>query len=835
MKIALCFLTYNEAECLRKMLPGLDYSMFDDVFAVDGGSTDGSLEVYKQHGIRVALQKSRGRGEAFKFAEKSTDADAIVYFSPDGNEDPKDFPKFREQLEKGADIVIASRMMKGAFNEEDISWWRPRKWVNNLFTLAINILWNRSGAYITDSINGFRAIRRGLIEKLGQDAIGYTIEYQNTMRALQKNLKITEFPTREGQRLAGETKAHSLEVGIKFLKCLFQEIWLSPPWRLILPVLAAIFVGLVYILPPIFIRNHIENQGGSFLLVQPETYRDEFFSNLPKNREVYDGHFPPAGPYADDLPRTLLNPLPPTIFSGFLYLSDGDVNNAYLAMQFLFSAGVFLLLYALGLKLMGSGLWGMFLGFLGVFTHFAQMIFYYPYRDFLNIFVKDFIPLVRSPIDKLHIARIDDPLITLPVFAAALLAFYLFWKKPKFSTAAISAVLAGLLAYTYLHHWLVMMSIIGILFLLALAFYRQDKPRIKNFIFLLAITFVILIPYFVNNFSFLATYGEDFALRVGLEKGRDLAWKFLTTTHIGLDHIIYTLLLAAVYFVYFRWLKNKDKGIFFMACVLSMFAVWQIPTILGSIPQFSHLMKSLSLIALILIVNIIYDAHNGLGARGKKIVRLFIILLIVGMAGKKTINTAIFINPPAGVVEVYSFPKDILDSWKWIDENLGKEPKIVSSSLVTSLYLASNTVARPYLPTGFISTLPTVELEKRFLLVNKLFSVSPEILQRRLDDFKDGFQDRCFGQKCVHASEFNFTKTRWYLTEHGWHMTRMAKEPAKVIEEYKKMPASWAETNSDYIYYGPWEKQFAVKNFSTDKNLDLVYKNSLVEIYRIRK
>ncbi len=834
MKVALCFLTYNEAECVRKMLPGLDYSMFDDVFAVDGGSTDGTLDIYKQYGIRVALQKSRGRGEAFKFAEKSTDADAIVYFSPDGNEDKKDFPKFRELLEKGADIVIASRMMKGSFNEEDISWWRPRKWVNNLFNLAINVLWNRSGTYITDSINGFRAIRRGLIEKLGQDAIGYTIEYQNTMRALQNNLKISEFPTREGQRLAGETKARSLEVGIKFLKCLFEEIWLCPPWRLILPVFAAIFVGLIYILPPLLIKNHIEKEGGSFLLVQPETYRDEFFSNLPKNREVYDGHFPPSGPYADDLPRTLLNPLPPTIFSAFLYLAGGNVNNAYLILQFLFSAAAFLLFYVLGVKMMKSKLWGLFLGFLGVFTHFAQNIYYYSHRNFANIFIKEFIPLVRSPIDKLHLARIDDPLITLPFFLAALLVLYAFWKKPKFSNALIAAVLAGSLAYLYLHHWLVAMAIAGGLFLLALVFQRQDRAKIKNFLALFGTAFAILIPYFVNNFSFLAKYGEDFALRLGLEKGRDLAWKFFITTHIGIDHIIYALILATIYFVYFKWWKNEEKGLFMIACAVSMFLVWQIPTVLGSIPQFAHLIKSISLITLILLVNIAYDVHKNIGSHGQRIIYWLLILLMIGMIGKKAINAAMFINPHTETVKAYSFPKEILDSWKWIDENLGHEPKIVSSSLVTSLYLASNTSARPYLATGFISALPTAELEKRFLLVNKLFGVPAEMLQRRMDDFKDGFLDRCFGQECPKASDFNFTKNRWYLTEHGWYMTRMAQEPAKLVAEYRKMPAAWSETGSDYIYYGPWEKQFAIKNFSGDNRLESVYKNSLVEIYRIK-
>ncbi|MDO8467207.1 MAG: glycosyltransferase [bacterium] len=837
MKLALCFLTYNEAECLKKILPGLDTSMFDEVFAVDGGSTDGTLDIYQQKNIRVIPQKSRGRGEAFKLAEKSTDADAVVYFSPDGNEDSADFPKFRILLEQGADIVIASRMMRGAINEEDISWWRPRKWVNNAFNLAANILWNRSGKYITDSINGFRALRRGIIERLGQDAIGYTIEYQNTIRAMKAGLKIVEFPTHEGQRLAGGTQAQSLKVGLQFVKCLFREIGLSFSKNRFLLLLAAsaVFVGLVYVLPPLLIERKILSQGDSFLLVQPETYRDEFFSYVPRDREVFDGHFPAAGPYANDNPQTLMNQFPPLIFSAFIYLFGGNVESGYLALQFVFSALAFLLFFSLGSAMMKSRLWGVLLGFIGVFTYLAQQIFYYAYRNPLAIYFNNFIPFVRTPISKMPLARIEDPLITLPVFLAVLIAFYSFWNKPRRSTAIITALLSGLLAYTYLHHWLMMMVIIGSVFILVLLTRRHDKALIKNFLILFSVAGVVVLPYLINNFSFLATHGKDFALRLGLEQGRGHIWQMIFETPIVFDHIIYSILFAVVYLVYFRWRPDRKKGLFMAGLTLSMFLVWQIPLILGSFPQISHFIKSVSLVALLIIVNLIYDVLVGLGKRGRLAALALGISLIAGLAGKKLVNTLIFINPPAGIVKEYSFPKEMLDSWSWIDANLGKEPKIVSSSLVTSLYLAGNTKARPYLPTGFISALPTTELEKRFMLVNKLFGVTPEMLSRRIKDFDDDFSDICAGEECFKASHFNFTKNRWYLAEHGWYMTEMASSPEKAIAGYRKMKASWKDTNADYVYYGPWEKQFGAARLSSDPNLKQVFKNSLVEIYQIQR
>ncbi len=226
-RIALVLLTYNEIEGVTALLPQLRDAAalsVDEIFAVDGGSTDGTLDQYAAHGIAVHRQRSRGRGEAMRMAAERTNADSLVFFSPDGNEDWRDIPRFRSYFEQGGDLVIASRMMKGAHNEEDESWFKPRKWANNAFNWAANMLFNRGNRYVTDSINGFRGVRRQLLLDLQLDAVGFTIEYQMTIRAMQRGAKVTEFPTQEHPRIGGETKALSIPTGLRFLTCLWQEV-----------------------------------------------------------------------------------------------------------------------------------------------------------------------------------------------------------------------------------------------------------------------------------------------------------------------------------------------------------------------------------------------------------------------------------------------------------------------------------------------------------------------------------------------------------------------------------------------------------------------------------
>lgn len=225
MKYSLVILTLNEIEGLEAIFPQIDLGSVDEVFAVDGGSTDGTLDFYEKNGVRVVKQTSRGRGEAFKIALKEAKGDVLIFFSPDGNEDPGDIAKFKPYFEKGCDMVIASRMMEGAFNEENVQIIKLRKWANNFFNFLSNFFFRKEGEYVTDSINGFRAISKDAFSKMRIEGKGFTIEYQITMQAFKKRLRIIEFPTREGARIGGEVKAKSIPTGIAFIKTFIKELF----------------------------------------------------------------------------------------------------------------------------------------------------------------------------------------------------------------------------------------------------------------------------------------------------------------------------------------------------------------------------------------------------------------------------------------------------------------------------------------------------------------------------------------------------------------------------------------------------------------------------------
>lgn len=217
----LIVLTRNEIEGVKAVLKKIPLKKVDEYFAVDYNSTDGTVEYFKKNKFPVVKQVTPGRGEAFRLAAKRAKGKYLIFFSPDGNEDPNDIPKLVELLRKGNDLAIGSRFMKGSRNEEDDQVLKFRAWANQGFTLIMKLLW---GGKVTDSINGYRAITEEAFNRLHLDASGFAIEFQMTMRALKLKMKIAEIPTKEGNRIGGQSGSTALPTGIMFLKVLWREI-----------------------------------------------------------------------------------------------------------------------------------------------------------------------------------------------------------------------------------------------------------------------------------------------------------------------------------------------------------------------------------------------------------------------------------------------------------------------------------------------------------------------------------------------------------------------------------------------------------------------------------
>lgn len=224
LSVTLILVVRNEEESLRHMLPLIPRETFDEIIAIDGNSTDRTVEMLEAAGVRVQRQRERGLGAARIEAVGMVRTGAFVFFSPDGNEDPADLPRIAEMLRAGHDFVVASRMIPGARNEEDDKFLKPRKYANIGFAILANLFFGHGGNRTTDVTNALRGMTVDTWNRLGISSKDLTVDYQMVIRALKLGIPISEFPTREGDRIGGETNFSSIPTGIAELKLLLREI-----------------------------------------------------------------------------------------------------------------------------------------------------------------------------------------------------------------------------------------------------------------------------------------------------------------------------------------------------------------------------------------------------------------------------------------------------------------------------------------------------------------------------------------------------------------------------------------------------------------------------------
>ena len=223
--ISLCLLVMNEHKGCEHDVPLIPRDQFDEVFAVDGNSTDGTVEYLEAAGIPVHQQPEKGYSAGCHHGFRMCKSDALVFFFPTGSVPVEDTLKFRACFDGGAELVIASRNMKGARNEEDVHFFRPRKWFVLGLSFLTAFLWRREGPVVWDVLHGFRGMMVEAFNRSELRDTGVSIDLEMIARAYKLGLTIAQFSTSEAGRIEGSTHFPALKTGSRILGYLWREIW----------------------------------------------------------------------------------------------------------------------------------------------------------------------------------------------------------------------------------------------------------------------------------------------------------------------------------------------------------------------------------------------------------------------------------------------------------------------------------------------------------------------------------------------------------------------------------------------------------------------------------
>lgn len=226
MKVALCLLTLNEIDGCKHDLPRIKKlrKQLDEIFVVDNGSTDGTVEYLRKQKINVYHRPGISYNEMHTVAMEKTKADAVIFFPPKGTNSINDILKFKRYFDNGYELVVASRIMNGGKNEEDAQLLKPRKWLTISLALVSALRFRREGNIIWDCLHVFRGGTVSAFNKSKIYRTGQTFDIDQIIKSYKTKIKRVEFPTTETPRISGQTHFKTLPFGIKIFKYFLSEM-----------------------------------------------------------------------------------------------------------------------------------------------------------------------------------------------------------------------------------------------------------------------------------------------------------------------------------------------------------------------------------------------------------------------------------------------------------------------------------------------------------------------------------------------------------------------------------------------------------------------------------
>jgi len=236
MRISLVLPAKNEAEGLRRTLPGIRELLPDaEVIVVDDGSTDATAEVARGLGATVLSSPySMGNGAAIKRGARAASGEVIVFMDADGQHDPKLVQQLLARLDEGFDMVVGARDGSGQAN---------------LHRGLANAFYNRLASWMTghrvlDLTSGFRAARADKFrEFLHLLPNGFSYPTTSTMAFFRSAYPVAYVPIPVAKRVGTASHIRPLRDGLRFLLIIFKIATLYAPLKLFVPASAFFFLA----------------------------------------------------------------------------------------------------------------------------------------------------------------------------------------------------------------------------------------------------------------------------------------------------------------------------------------------------------------------------------------------------------------------------------------------------------------------------------------------------------------------------------------------------------------------------------------------------------------
>lgn len=170
-----------------------------EIIAVNDGSLDNTLTELQKIQEKIPIKivnatENSGKGKAVRdgILSASDESEIVMFLDADLGIPIEELKKFLEELEKGADIVIASRFVPGLKVTQPVLWYR--KIMEKVFRILRKLILN--SWKIEDTQCGFKVFRKSIAKKIFAMATIERFAFDSEIIFIAKKLgyKIKELP-----------------------------------------------------------------------------------------------------------------------------------------------------------------------------------------------------------------------------------------------------------------------------------------------------------------------------------------------------------------------------------------------------------------------------------------------------------------------------------------------------------------------------------------------------------------------------------------------------------------------------------------------------------------
>lgn len=217
-KVSVIVPTLNEVLNIKEVFSNIP-GFVDEIVVVDGNSNDGTREeiVKYRSDAKIVIERPCGKGAALRIGFEKVTGDLVVTMDADGSNDSKEISRLLEPVLNGYDVAIGSRVLPGGGSDDFTLF---RKFGNRIFVNLVNLIY---GARYTDLCYGYRAFKRGAIDKLPCRSKGFDIETEQSILIKKAGLKVKEVPSFEAKRRYGNSNLNSFRDGWRILGVILKE------------------------------------------------------------------------------------------------------------------------------------------------------------------------------------------------------------------------------------------------------------------------------------------------------------------------------------------------------------------------------------------------------------------------------------------------------------------------------------------------------------------------------------------------------------------------------------------------------------------------------------